>query len=225
MAVELKLGPVERRVLGVLIEKSLALPQYYPMTVNAITVGCNQKQNRDPVMELDEETVWDALESLRGHNLALRISAGPGGRADKWKHNAAEQLGWQTPQRAIMAELLLRGPQTVGELRGRAARMTTMESTEAVSEILNVLASANPPYVQQMPRQAGQSAVRWMHLMYPAGEEPSAPALAQGGGRETPPAASSRAGVEEQVQVLREEVAALRAEVEKLRADLRMLTG
>lgn len=230
---DIKLGPVERRVLGVLIEKALALPQYYPMTVNAVVTGCNQKQNRDPVMDVDEEAVWDALETLRAQNVALRIAAGPGGRADKWKHNVTETLGWQTPQRAVMAELLLRGPQTVGELRGRAARLTSLDSADSVTEILNALAAAPTPFVKSGSRQPGQSAIRWTHLLYPPGEQVAAsphvapvtdrPSQSEGPRREIP-SASDRSIASELLD-LREQVAELQRELRELQDQMRTLTG
>lgn len=164
------LNSIQRRVLGVLLEKSLALPQYYPMTVNALVTGCNQKQNRDPVMELDEDSVWDALEGLRKENLIHRIGAGAGSRTDKFKHNVAEVWGWQAQQRAIMAELMLRGPQTVAELRTRCSRMTEFDALELVTGVLQALSSAETPFVRLLPRQPGQSAIRWAHTLYESHE-------------------------------------------------------
>ncbi|MGE3180560.1 MAG: YceH family protein [Phycisphaerae bacterium] len=167
---ELQLDSAEQRVFGVLMEKALNLPQYYPMTVNAIVTGCNQKQNRDPVVEFDEDTVWDALERLRAKNLVTKIVAGGSSRADKFKHLAADTCAWQTPQRAILAELLLRGPQTAGELRTRCARMHEFDSVEAVAQTLQRLSELNPPVVRQLARRPGQSANRWMHLIGDAPE-------------------------------------------------------
>ena len=115
------LNSVERRVLGVLIEKSLTQPDNYPISLNAVTMGCNQKSNRDPIMELDEDTVWQTLEELRSHGAVSRILAAPGTRVERFKHEIKEFLGWGPRQQAIMTELMLRGPQTVGELRGRCA--------------------------------------------------------------------------------------------------------
>jgi uncharacterized protein YceH (UPF0502 family) len=238
------LDVVERRVLGVLMEKALALPQYYPMTVNAITTACNQKQNRDPVMDLDEEVVWDALERLRNRNLVVRVAAGAGARTDKFKHNVAEAWSWPASHRAIMAELLLRGPQTVAELRTRASRMSEFATSEEVTTALETLAAHDPPWVRLLPRQPGQSAARWGHLLYPADEAPPAPKMdgpaeeaparrAPGAAAAMPCAGTATAGaaaasaVDDEITALRDEVRALREELqslrdalEKLRADL-----
>ncbi|MBN2445158.1 MAG: YceH family protein, partial [Phycisphaerae bacterium] len=160
------LTELQRRVLGVLIEKALAQPTYYPLTLNALVTGCNQKSNRDPVMELDEATAWDTLEELRKRELASRVLPGAGSRTDRFRHDAGRKLGWSVPQLAIMAELLLRGPQTVGELRTRCARMRKFESVEAVSAELDALAGGDAPVVAMMPRAAGQAAARFRHLLY-----------------------------------------------------------
>ncbi|MCA9244565.1 MAG: DUF480 domain-containing protein, partial [Phycisphaerales bacterium] len=117
------LNEFERRVLGVLMEKALTQPAGYPMTVNSIVAGCNQKSNRDPVMEVDEDVVWSTLESLRERGLVSKVLPPPGSRAERFKHDVSQALNWQTPQRAIMTELMLRGPQTPGELRTRCERM------------------------------------------------------------------------------------------------------
>jgi hypothetical protein len=167
------LNELERRVLGVLIEKSMAQPTYYPMTVNAIVAACNQKSNRDPIMELDDEAVWSTLEGLRKRELVQRILPSPGSRADKFKHDVAQKFGWESPQRAVMTELMLRGPQTVGELRTRCARMTRIESVEAAARVLDSLMNWTPPVVVALPRGAGQSAVRFDHLLYPPDETPA----------------------------------------------------
>lgn len=168
----LRFNPIERRVLGVLIEKALAQPQYYPMTLNAIVAACNQKNNRDPVMELDEETVWNTLELLRAGGLVTRLLPGMGSRVDRYKHELKERLGWEKPQRAVLCELLLRGPQTPAELRARCERMIAIDGPEMITGILDGLARADPPLVAPLPRQPGQSATRYTHLLYPPDEQP-----------------------------------------------------
>lgn len=228
-----KLNSIERRVLGVLMEKAMALPQYYPMTLNGIVVACNQKQNRDPIMDLDEETVWTALDALRARNLVVRVAAGGSSRADKFKHNVAEAFGWQTPQRAILTELLLRGPQTSGELRSRCERLSAFESTEAVGQALSQLGTGDSPAVLQLPRQPGQSAARWCHLLYPDEERPrgddhpDAPNRVVSAHKQTQaapvhattaPAAYSPGSVAAEIAALRAELAALRAEFEEMKA-------
>lgn len=217
------LTPVERRVLGVLIEKALAQPQYYPMTLNAVTVACNQKNNRDPEMSLDEDTVYDTLEKLRTRGMAVRASTA-GGRTDRFRHLANEAYGWDGRQRAIMAELLLRGPQTVGELRTRASRMTPFDSVEAVQAVLDALRTHEPPFVAEMPRQPGQSATRWTHLLYPDGEQPplrrevdAAPAAGQAA---APPAVdrsvAAAVGSTALLAALREELDSAQSEIAEL---------
>jgi uncharacterized protein YceH (UPF0502 family) len=167
------LDEFERRILGVLIEKSLAQPSYYPITVNAITAGCNQKNNRDPVMDLDEGVVADTLEALRNRSLVTRIMPGAGSRVDRYKHEVGQALGWTKREQAIMAELLLRGPQTTGELRTRCSRMVPFENLEAVTNVLSSLSEYDPPLVAPLPRAAGQSAIRYTHLLYPQDEQPA----------------------------------------------------
>jgi uncharacterized protein YceH (UPF0502 family) len=229
------LSEIERRVLGVLLEKALAQPQYYPMTTNAIVAACNQKSNRDPIMELDEEAVWNALEVLRAAGLVSRLMPGGASRVERFKHEAKELLGWEKPQRAVMAELLLRGPQTVGELRGRCGRLYAFENTEAVSAVLESLAQMTPARVALLPRAPGQSAPRYAHRLYPPGEW----AQLTAGGAETPgpmsagPATqivAAASGVDtgawrEELEALQGEVAELHQELAELRQRLARLEG
>ena len=181
-----QLNSVQRRVLGVLIEKSLAQPEYYPMTVNAIVTACNQKNNRDPVLELDESTVFDELEELRHAGLVGRVLAGPGSRADRFKHDALGIYTWGNRQQAIMAELLLRGPQTLNELKTRCARMVEFESLEALQITLDSLQETPPPWIVLLPRQPGQREARYQHRLYMNDEAPPA-------ATERHPAAADRA--------------------------------
>lgn len=213
------LNEIERRVLGALIEKKLAQPQYYPLTLNALVAACNQKSNRDPLMDLDEATVFDTVEALRERQLVSRVLAGAGSRTDRFRTDAAQTLGWDAAAQAVMAELLLRGPQTVGELRTRCGRMHNFESTEQVSATLQQLADGEPTFVVQLPRAAGQSAVRFRHTLY-APEE--AGAFAQGVERAAPAAPATRAassGVAAELEALREEMKALRERVERLEGE------
>ena len=129
---ELVLDSDQRRVLGVLIEKSLTQPEYYPMTVNAVTAGCNQKSNRDPVVELDEDLVWNVLEGLRGLGLVSMTLPGPGSRTHRFRHEVESAFGWTPREQAVMTELLLRGPQTVGELRTRCSQIGRASCRERV---------------------------------------------------------------------------------------------
>ncbi len=160
-----ELRPDETRVLGVLIEKSLSQPAYYPMTLNAITAACNQKSNRDPVANYSESDVGDALATLRKKQLVTQAEPERGSRAVRFRHEAEARYGWNAAQRAIMAELMLRGPQTLGELRTRASRMTHLESQEYARELLRALESGEPPIVIELPREPGKSARRFAHLL------------------------------------------------------------
>ena len=227
------LNEIERRVLGVLLEKSLAQPQYYPMSVNAIVTACNQKSNRDPVMSLDEEAVWDTLERLRAVGLVARLMPGGASRVDRFKHDVKNLLGWEKPQWAVMAELLLRGPQTVGELRGRCARLYPFGNTEAVSAVLDTLSREQPPRVQALPRVPGQSAVRYAHRLYPAQEweklvgtlaastpAPPAPASAGSDTRTSPPSPPQPSQVTVELEQLRREVEKAHAEIAELHEQL-----
>src|SRR5687768_8855049 len=117
-----QLTPNEARALGVLIEKATTTPEQYPLSLNALTNGANQKNNRDPVLSLSEDEIFEAVESLRDKQLAVRVDQA-GSRVHKYKHTASETLRCSAGQLAVLAELLLRGPQTLGELRGRASRM------------------------------------------------------------------------------------------------------
>ncbi|MCS7047613.1 MAG: YceH family protein, partial [Gemmataceae bacterium] len=128
---------LDRRVLGVLVEKAKTTPDAYPLSLNALTVGCNQKSNRDPVMNLGEEQVEAALASLQRRGLVTRVT---GGRVDRWRHNLYDQWQVGKVEMAVLAELLLRGPQTEGELRGRASRMEPIDDLEALRATLRPLA-------------------------------------------------------------------------------------
>lgn len=168
------LNAPERRVLGVLIEKSLTQPDGYPMTLNSIQTGCNQKSNRDPVTDLNDDAIWHTLKDLQQQGLVTRVLAGPGGRTDRFKHEVLAHYGWGKRQQAIMAELLLRGPQTAPELKTRCARMTAFEDVAAVMLCLGALEASDPPMVAALVRQPGQRETRFAHLLYPPNEQPPA---------------------------------------------------
>jgi hypothetical protein len=217
------LGAHERRVLGVLLEKSLAQTAYYPMTLQAIVSGANQKSNREPVMELDEDAVWSAIEALRQRGLVTRLLPAGSARSDRFKHEVHTVFGWEKPQRAIMAELLLRGPQTIGELRSRCMRMYPFENTDALAAALDALTRADPPFAAPLARSPGQSAVRFTHRFYPdeersaAGEHALAhPATGDPGHRNpSSPDASATAG---ELDSLRGHIVSLESQVAELRA-------
>lgn len=230
------LNEVERRVLGVLMEKALTHPQYYPMSTNAIVTGCNQKSNRDPVMSLDEEAVWNALEVMRAGGLVARLLPGGASRVERFKHEVKEFFGWEKPQRAVMAELLLRGLQTVGELRSRCLRMYPFESVEAVSAVLDTLSQADPPLVTTLPRGPGQSAVRFGHQLYypeewaslaqsPSVAAATVSAPVPSASAPSAPASAELAALREQLEGLQGEVAELHQSVAELRQRLARLEG
>ncbi len=162
---DVKLNEIDRRVLGVLMEKEMSQPDYYPMTLNAVVAACNQKQNRDPVMSLDEVALEAALGSLQDMGLLTAMFPAQGGRAKRHRHEVEEVFGWQKAERAVMAELLLRGPQTVGELRTRCQRFLQFADLEAVSQVLDELNRRDPPMAQALPRESGRSAIRYQHLL------------------------------------------------------------
>lgn len=232
--VENTLNELERRVFGVLLEKSLAQPTYYPMTPNAIVAACNQKSNRDPLMDLDEDTVWDTLERLRGRGLVAKVLAPLSMRADRFKHDAREYFGWEKPERAVMAELLLRGPQSIGELKTRCSRMVPFEDKPAVGRVLELLQQADPPLVEELPRTDGRSAARFAHRLYPEGETPAVeavaapsehvPARAPKAVMPGSPNAASSAAPEQSVRQLSEQIDGVQTELADLHeglADLR----
>jgi uncharacterized protein len=158
------LNEVELRVLGCLIEKEITTPDYYPLTLNAVTTACNQKSNRNPVIQYEESTVQQALDSLRQKGLAAVVT-GAGIRTPKYRHYGREKLGLQNDQIAILCELLLRGPQTLGELRTHAERMFTFLDLSEVENVLQEMASREQPLAQRLPRQSGHKEQRFIHLL------------------------------------------------------------
>ena len=162
------LSDIELRVLGSLIEKQVTTPEYYPLTLNALTLACNQKNNRLPVTAFDEAAVAQALETLREKNLTY-VFYGSNSRVPKYKHVMPEIFYLNQPELALMCVLMLRGAQTVGELRDRASRLYTFSGLEEVEETLNSLTVKEPePLVIRLPRQPGQKEARLAHLL--AGE-------------------------------------------------------
>jgi len=158
------LNAVELRVLGSLIEKSKTTPDYYPMTLNALTAACNQKTSRKPVVEYDEETVAMALNSLKSQSL---VSTAVGGsiRSVKYKHNFTTVYPLTDGELAVMCLLFLRGPQTPGELNTNSARLHEFKSLEGVHEALNKLINKETPFAKELPKRAGQKEIRFIHLL------------------------------------------------------------
>jgi uncharacterized protein len=158
------LDAAEQRVLGSLMEKCKTTPDYYPMTLNSLTAACNQKTSRKPVVNYDEETVVLALNSLKKRGL-ISTATGGSSRAVKYKHNFAIAFPVLPSEVAIICLLLLRGPQTPGELNTNSGRLYEFETLEEVQEILEKLSGGEIPYVVQLPRRPGQKEVRYMHLL------------------------------------------------------------
>ena len=208
---ELSLAETEVRVLGALIEKDITTPEYYPLSLNALVNACNQKSNRDPVMQLDEDAVRDAVGALQERRMA-----GPAGGADsrvtKYEHRLQEVFNFTRPEIAVLCVLLLRGPQTPGELRGRTERMYRFESLDDVQSALQKLMQRDPALVKVLPRQPGTKEARWAHLL--SGDV--APDSAH-----TARAADDRSsGDGERIARLEEEVSALRREVGDIKDQL-----
>ncbi|MDN5873028.1 MAG: YceH family protein [Sinobacteraceae bacterium] len=196
--------PVQARVLAVLVEKSVTTPQYYPMTVNAVRQAANQKSARDPVMALDEGEVGAALRSLEEPPFVARDDRGS--RSIKWRHRFGHQLLIKPPALAVLAALMLRGPQTAAELRAHAAGMGGPDTVEEVGAILLELADRAQPLIAQLPRQSGQSAVRYGQLL--CGELADAVAPTQAS-MATAAAAAPQPGLRERVEALEARVAEL----------------
>jgi len=204
------LDGVEIRVLGCLIEKEMTTPEYYPLTLNALTNACNQKSNRDPIMALAEEEVVRALDGLRFKQLV--VVAADGGRVPKYRHLLAEKLGLVPAELSLVCEMMVRGPQTVGELRTRGERMHPFAGLAAVEEVLGELMERETPLVARLPRQPGRKESRYAQLWS------SEPEYAADDGGTPPEAARQRVMAEnERVGKLEEEVALLRSEVATLR--------
>lgn len=158
-----QLSPVEIRILGALIEKELATPEYYPLSLNALTNACNQKSNRDPVMALTEEEVAQGLDDLRRRQLIYRSAEGV--RTPRYCHHLQGMLHLNRSALALLAILLLRGPQTIGEIRSRCERMQAFADLAEVEAVLGDLSTAEPPLVVQLPRQPGRKECRYIDLL------------------------------------------------------------
>lgn len=206
------LSDIEVRVLGALVEKQVTTPEYYPLTINSLTLACNQKNNRHPVTSYSDEQVAQAVETLREKNLTY-VFYGSTSRVPKYKHVLPEVLRLSSPEVAVMCVLMLRGTQTPGELRGSASRLYEFSGLEEVETTLNALISREPEaLVARLPRQPGQKEVRFAHLLSGA---LNLEAIAEAD--RSSATSSPRRGGSEQIERLEQKVEALSTEVEKLR--------
>ncbi|MFY9841573.1 MAG: YceH family protein [Terriglobales bacterium] len=209
---EYRLTETEARVLGALIEKDITTPEYYPLSLNALMNACNQKSNRDPVMQLDEDAVRDALEELQEQRMA-GPARGADSRVTKYEQRLQEVFNFTRPEIAVLCVLLLRGPQTPGELRGRSERMFHFETLEDVQSALQKLMQREPPLAKVLPRQPGTKESRYAHLL--AGDVVEAEAPVRAG-----PVTEHNSADGERIARLEEEVTELRREVSEVKDQL-----
>jgi len=213
----LLLTDIETRVLGALIEKDITTPDYYPLSLNALVNACNQKNNRDPIMTLNDAAVRHALTTLQEKHMAGPAS-GADSRVPKYEHRLQEVFNFDRREIAVVCVLLLRGPQTPGELRGRTDRMYHFEALEDVVSTLDRLAQREPPLVCILARQPGTKEYRYMHLFSGEPLEPTVsravlerethqPSLmSEASAQSVPPPAQRLARLEEEVASLRQEL-------------------
>ncbi|HSU16159.1 YceH family protein [Longimicrobium sp.] len=221
--VNLPLTDVEVRILGALLEKEVTTPENYPLSLNALLSACNQTTNRDPVMRLDEDTATHHIIALRRGGLLHQIQP-VGSRVTKFQHLLAEELKLDERQLAVLGVLMLRGPQTPGELHARTARLASFADIPDLESVLESLIARQPfPLVARLPRRPGQKEVRYTHLLAGEPTQADAPEMAD----EPPPRARPHradvdedrvAALERTVEALQAEVAAVRAELEAFRA-------
>lgn len=213
----IELTALEARVIGCLIEKEITTPDQYPLSINALTNACNQKTNREPVLELSEAVVQETVDALMKKHMISDRSAGYGGRVAKYRHRFCNTefgpLKFSAQELGVLCVLLLRGPQTPGELRSRTQRLCEFADVEAVEAALDQLLSrADGPFVARLPRAPGARESRYAHLFFGAIESsPEMPELA-------PASRIPAAGLGERVAALEDAVAELRREIEALKA-------
>jgi len=232
MAIRL-LNAVEARVLGALVEKETTTPEYYPLSLNALVNACNQKNNREPVMQLDEDAVRLALRGLEDRGwagVARGADARAGGRVTKYEHRLQEVFNFTRGETAVVCVLLLRGPQTPGELRGRTERIYRFEELDDVLGVLQKLIQREPALVAALPRQPGTKEIRYVELLSGSVESHVSQKQGEMGHPDSVDSHVSKTGdmgqpefadrverLEAEVGRLREEVAAMRAEMEAMR--------
>jgi hypothetical protein len=212
---ELDLDEVEKRVLGSLMEKDMTTPEYYPLTLNALLAACNQKSNREPVMEVDEAAVRSALRTLHEKGLAGQASAE--GRVARFEHRMGEALNLGRRESALICTFLLRGAQTPGELRGRSERMHRLEDLDEVQLVLQKLIEHDPPLVRMLPRQPGTKEARYVDL-FSSWEDSDSTQIIDGSGGAPAPRGDRIARLEAEIAQLRVELEALRQEFANFRS-------
>jgi uncharacterized protein len=214
----IELTPNEARALGVLIEKATTTPEQYPLSLNAVVNGANQKNNRDPVITMQEGDAFEALEGLRAKGMVIRSDMA-GSRVNKYRQQAADVLHVRTAELVILAELLLRGPQTLGEIRGRASRMHPLESLEVVKGMLRAMQERSEALVRELPPAPGSRAERYVQLLCPDLHPIEIAAAPAGTVERTPAPAAPSPGS----SALVDRVTALESEIRMLRQALRRL--
>lgn len=208
------LTPIETRILGCLLEKERITPENYPLSLNGLVAACNQSTNRDPVVAYDEKSVEGGVNALREKKLAT-MTLGAGSRVPKYRHNLLDHFELNPREVALLCVLLLRGPQTPGELRGRAERLQFFDGLEQVESFLTNLTQGADPLVRVLPPGPGQKEKRYVQLL--SGE----PALTSVPAEETPLAASfGELSTQNRIEVLEGEVVALREQLQEVRAEL-----
>jgi len=211
------LSPLEGRVLGVLVEKQHTVPDTYPLSLNALVAGCNQKTARAPVMEASEADVLVAVDSLKHQHLVFQ---GSGSRVARYEHNMARVLGVPSQSVALLATLLLRGPQTAAELRLNTERLHRFADISSVEAFLDELASKPPPRVVKLPRMPGEREARWAHLL---SGEPVLPVMPAGGyapAADPGVSAGEMAALKAELLRVSTELAELKREMQALKAEL-----
>src|SRR4051812_2795222 len=210
---DLQLSVVEARIVGALMEKESTTPDYYPLSLNALINACNQKSNREPVMELNENTVRDALEALRDKRLAGPTSSADS-RVTKYEHRMQEVFNFTRGESALLCVLLLRGPQTPGELRGRTERVHRFEELSDVQSTLQRLMQRTPALVAMLPRQTGTKEARYTHLFSGNVDSVAAANISAAPGHDANPQ------LEEEVRTLRADLEDLKRQFAEFRKQL-----
>jgi uncharacterized protein YceH (UPF0502 family) len=209
---DITLSETEARIIGCLIEKEMATPEYYPLSLNALTNACNQKSNRSPVMSLSEETVLNGLDSLREKGLA-RESKSTSSRVTKYAHSMLDRFDLSRQEMAVLSELMLRGPQTPGELRSRAGRMADFATLEAVEQTLQALITHDPPLAVKLQREPGRKECRYEQLF--SGEAESATAS-----HESPDLHSvTDNSAEDKIRALEDEITKIKSDLAQLQQE------